>query len=439
MRRRTRAALIAGSLVLVVLLLVLVARFALPPQRVAGLILGQVGRALDLEITATGASEYRLRGKPMLVVRDVVARQPGARVAILRAARIHVALPWSTLRARGADLTATRIELDAPVLDLPALLAWLATRPPGERRIPTLTEGLRITDGRIRNDDWDVDGLHLDVPSLHPERLLRARVRGRYLDPPLQVPVDVSLALSRPAALLADAATGFATHGTITIERDDWRIPATVALSGPLQLSDDDLRIVPVRIGLAGRFQSLARDADAQDLPFALGLHGPLLFDEATWTLAPASVALRGERALPDFDARGALALGRRLVLRLDGTLTTWPEAWPALPPPIGQSSSPLPFVLDYAGDPGLSDVARLQLQRDATRFDGRFRAFDVVAWIDAREHGSPLPPIEGTLSAPRMEIAGAQLEGIEVILDEPTIDGESGGAGQDAGSGANR
>ena len=436
---RARTALVAGSLVLVVLLLVLVARFALPPQRVASLVLDQVGRALDLEITAAGSSEYRLRGTPMLVVRDVVARQPGAGVAILRADRIHVALPWSTLRARGADLTATRIELDAPVLDLPALQAWLATRPPGERRIPTLTDGVRITDGRIRNDDWDVDGLHLDVPSLHPERLLRARVRGRYLDPPLQVPVDVSMALSRPSALLANAPTGFAARGNVTVARNDWRIPAAVAISGPLQLGDDDLRIAPARIGLAGRFQSLPRDADAQDLPFALGLHGPLRFDVATWTLAPASVALRGERALPDFDARGALALGRRLVLQLNGMLATWPEAWPTLPPPIGQSSSPLPFVLDYAGDPGLSDVTRLQLQRDATRFDGRFRAFDVVAWIDAREHGSPLPPIDGTLSTPRMEIAGAQLEGIEVVLDETAIVGEDDPAGQDAGSGATR
>jgi len=439
MKARTRTALIAGLLVLMVLLLALVARFALPPQRVANLILGQVGRALDLEITATGTSEYRLRGTPMLVVRDLVARQPGAKVAILRAARIHVALPWSTLRARGADLTATRIELDAPVLDLPALQAWLATRSPGERRIPTLTEGVRITDGRIRNDDWDVDGLQLDMPSLHPERLLRARVRGRYVAPPLRVPVDLSVALSRPAALLADAPTGFAARGSITITRDDWRIPAAIALSGPLQLGDDDLRIAPARIGLAGRFQSLPRDADAQDLPFALGLHGPLIFDEATWTLAPASVALRGERALPDFDARGTLAVGRRLVLQLDGTLPTWPEAWPTLPPPIGQSSSPLPFVLDYAGDPGLSGVVRLQLRRDDTRFDGRFRAFDVVAWIDARKRGSPLPPIDGTLSTPRMEIAGAQLEGIEIILDEPAIDGEGGRAGQDAGSGANR
>ena len=34
-----------------------------------------------------------------------------------------------------------RVELDAPILDVPALQAWLATRPPSETRIPTLTHG----------------------------------------------------------------------------------------------------------------------------------------------------------------------------------------------------------------------------------------------------------------------------------------------------------
>jgi len=424
MERRKRTALVAGSLVLLVLLLGLALRFALPPDRVAGLILGQVGRALDLEITASGASEYRLRGTPMLVVRDVVARQPGAKAAILRAGRIHVALPWSTLRARGAELTATRIELDAPVLDLPALQAWLATRPPGERRIPTLTDGLRITDGRIDNSDWDVDGLDVDLPALFPEQPMRARLRGRYLDPPLRIPVDLAVAVVRPAALLGDAPTGFATRGRLIVARNDWQLPASVTLSGPLRIGGDHLQVVPARIGLAGRFQTLPRGPDATELSFALGLHGPLRFDEATWTLAPAGIALRGGELLPDFDARGAVALGRRMVLQLRGRIAAWPDAWPALPPPIGQSSSPLPFELDYAGDPSLAGITRLQLERDATRFEGRFRAFDVVDWIDAREHGSPLPPIDGTVTTPRMEIAGAQLEGVEITLDEPTIDG---------------
>ena len=81
-----------------------------------------------------------------------------------------------------------------------------------------------------------------------------------------------------------------------------------------------------------------------------------------------------------------------------------------------------MPFELDYAGDPGLSGITQLRLERDETRFHGRFRVFDVVGWIDAREQGSPLPPMDGSVSTPRVEVAGAQLEGVEIVLDEPTI-----------------
>lgn len=428
MERRKRYALLAIAIA-AVLLLVLAVRLALQPQRVASLVLGQVGRALDLEITASGASEYRLRGTPMLVVRDVVARQPGAATPILRASRIHVALPWSTLRGRGAELAATRVELDSPVLDLPALQAWLATRPPGERRLPTLSDGLRIRDGRVRSDDWTVDRLHVDLPSLHPEQPLRARLRGRYLDGPLRVPLDVAVALVRPASLLDGRRTGFATRGRIAVERADWRLAGSVVLSGPLLVDEDALRIVPAHIGIAARYRPLARDADAdadaRDLPFALGLHGPLRFDEATWTLAPAGVALRSTAdRLPAFDGHGALALGNRLVLQLRGALAQWPPGWPALPPPLGQSRSQVPFELDYSGGSDLSGIARLQLRRDGARFDGRFRAFEVTGWIDRRDAGSPLPPIDAVATVPRMEVAGSQLEGVEIVLDAPTVPG---------------
>ena len=35
---------------------------------------------------------------------------------------------------------------------------------------------------------------------------------------------------------------------------------------------------------------------------------------------------------------------------------------------------------------------------------------------------GSLLPPLQGSLSTPRLEIAGATLEGVEVGLDDPGI-----------------
>ena len=409
-RRRIVLIVIAVALLLLVLLL----RVALQPQHATRLILDQAGKALGLEITAS-SGEYRLRGTPQLVLHDVVAREPGG-TPLLRAKRIYLSLPWSTIRARGSELTVQRIELDGPRFDLPAYQHWVATRPPSARRIPTLTGGLRIRDGRIDNDDWKVDGIDADLPSLHPDRPAQARLRARYLDPPITIPVDLAVALSHPSALATGAATGFATRGRIAIERGEWRLPAMIALSGPLQLGKDDLRITPAHLGLAARYES-----GKTALPFALGLHGPLRFDEATWVLAPVGVALHGQGPIPTFNARGALALGRRLVLQLDGRIAQWPETWPVLPAPIGQSTSALPFVLHYIGRPDLSEIATLHLERDTTVFDGRFRLPDVVAWINA-DKLSPLPPLDGHVTTPRLEIPGAQLEGVEVSIDDPAL-----------------
>jgi hypothetical protein len=108
-------------------------------------------------------------------------------------------------------------------------------------------------------------------------------------------------------------------------------------------------------------------------------------------------------------------------VLQLDGRIAQWPETWPALPAPIGQSTSALPFVLHYIGRADLSEIATLHLERDATVFDGRFRLPDVMTWIDA-DKLSPLPPIDGHATTPRLDIPGAQLDGVEVGIDDPAL-----------------
>ncbi len=401
------------ALACLLLLAALALRIALRPENVARVVLQQAGAALGLEITAGGDAEYRLFGTPRLVLRDVVAREPGADAAILRAERIAIAVPWATLRSRGAALDVQRIELDAPVLDLPAFQAWQAKRPPAETRIPTLRRGLAIVGGRIRNDGWEIDGIEVDLPRLHPDEPVAAHVAGRYLDPPTRIGFDLHVAMTRPANHVGAAAVG-----EIEVAGADWRLPARIRLSGPLHLGDDELRITPARLAASASYV-----AGGNRLAFALGLHGPVRFDEATWTLAPVALALRGQGVLPRLDARGAIALGARLVLRLEGEMPGWNDAWPALPPPLGQSDAPLPFRLDYAGRPDASEVARLQLRRDATRFDGRFRLPEVLAWSDAAARGSPLPPLDGHVSTPRLEISGAQLEGVEIDIDDPAIE----------------
>ena len=422
-RRIGKRLLRLGAILTVILLaLLLLAGWLLQPQRAGGLLLKQLGNSLGLEIRA-GAIDYRLRGTPQLVLRDVVATRPGDPTALLRAERVFVSLPWRTLRARGADLTVQRLELDGPVLDLPALQRWLATRPAtAETRIPTLVDGLRITRGRIDNDNWRIEGLSIDVPSLHPERLLRARVRGRYLAPPVSIPADLAIAIAHPRRALAGQRTGIAGVGTVTVANADWQVASHVFLAGPLRLGKDSALVKPVRLGIAARYRSTSTT-----LPFRLGLHGPMAFNNATWRFVPASVFLDGDGAVPDAVARGSVSVGQRLVLHLDGRIAAWPEAWPALPAPLSASTSPMPFALDYRGTIDFADVAALELQRDATRFDARFRLPVVLAWLDAGAAGSPLPPLQGRLATPRMEVAGATLEGVEVELDDPGIPPKSG------------
>lgn len=410
-RRRWRRFFLIATTVL--LALALFGGWLLQPEQLVPLILDRTGKALSLEIAADAGATARLRDRPQLVVRNLVVREPGAKTAMLRADRLLISLPWSSVRSGGEEPTVERLELDAPVLDVPALQAWLAQRPPGEPpKIPTLTDGLRVVDGRIDNGAWRIEGIAIDLPALHPDRPARARIRGRYLDAPTSIVFDLAVAMTTPAN---DA--GVAVVGPLTLERGDWRIPATLTLSGPLHLGDDGITMTPAKFGVSARYVS-----GDTTLPFALGLHGPLRFDEATWVLAPVGVALRGEEPVPAFDAHGALALSRRLAIRLDGALPQWPSSWPALPAPVSNSTSPLPFALRYTGQPDLSDIAGLSLRRDATAFDGRFRLYDVLGWID-QTGGAPLPPLDGTLRSPKLEISGATLEGVRIVLDDEGID----------------
>ena len=87
----------------------------------------------------------------------------------------------------------------------------------------------------------------------------------------------------------------------------------------------------------------------------------------------------------------------------------------------MSSSTAPLPFVLRYTGQAELSDVAGLRLQRDATEFDSRFKLYEVLGWID-QAGGSPLPPLDGRLRSPELEISGAVLEGVDVVIDDEDV-----------------
>lgn len=419
MTRRSRTLLVAAILLLA---LTLGLRWLSRPQQVAGILLNRAGAALGLVITAQGTTQYTLRGTPMLVLREVTARQPDSRTPLLRARRVYVSLPWSTLRAMGDDLTVHRVELDSPRIDLVALQRWLDSRPPSEARLPTITDGVRVRDGELVADGWRVAGIDLDVPRLRADEPVRGHLRGRYLAAPLTVPFDLAIAITRPQILVRSGGGGFGANGRVTLQHaDGWRMPATIALSGPLQRGDDGWRLQPAHLGA-----DTAYITDKTRVPFVLGVHGPMSLREGL-QLSSAGLFVQGRGdadtdLVPTVRARGSLALDRELTLDLQGAIAQWPTSWPALPPPIGQSDSPLPFRVQYRGNTALEAPLALQLRRDDTRFDGRLRLPRMLGWIDRATTDSPLPPLAGTLSTPRVEVSGAVLEGVEVEFVDDEI-----------------
>lgn len=396
------AAVLAGALLL---------RGLLNPAYLVPAVLDLAGKSLGLEISASGIGEYRLRGSPQLIARNVIAREPGAKTPVLTAERVFISVPWSTLRARGRDLVAKRVELDAPVLDVAALQAWQSRRPPSDTPLPSLAKGIGIVRGQVVGNAWKIGDLDADLQSLAPTKPLRAHLRGRYQGNGIAAPIDVHATLTRPAS-----GAGIGVVGQIALEGATWRFPSQVTLSGKLR-TESGLHLQRAVLAAKSRYVS-----GSTSLPFAIGIAGPLQFGGGGLSLRPAGLALRGQDAMPTLDAFGGFSSGDGLRIDLAGSLADWPAAWPALPPPLGRSTSPLPFVLAYDGPGNLSGIAALKLQRDDTRFDGRFHLFEVMDWIDAGAQGSPLPPVAGTLRTPQLEISGSTLEGVEIQVEDPSM-----------------
>lgn len=412
--RWLRLLLIALVLAIVAALLVQV---LLPPERALRLVLARLEPTLGLRITFEGDVEYRLRGTPQLVVRDVSIVSTGpdtSDVPMLHADRMLLSLPWKTIRSRGTDLEITRVELDAPHLHLPSLLRWLDARPPGDGKVPTITDGVRIVRGRLDGDGWYVDGLALDLPALQADRAIDARIAGTAHLDALEAPFRLQLHADR-----AVDARVLQARGTLALVHAAGRLDTT--LQADATRIDADMpgfALSPLRIALDARWQGT--DA-AEPLPFVLGLHGALHVGGAgnAMGFAPMGIALRGGGVVPDVITGGRVALGDRLTLALDGRIAAWPDAWPTLPPPLSDSIQPMPFALRYDGPSDASAPIALRLEHEHARFDGEARIAAMLGWFDALATGSPLPPLRGQLSADRVEVSGAVLEGVEITFDD--------------------
>ena len=403
----------AIALVVVVVLLLLAAaalRWAISPQVLGPRMMALAGQATGLELDAE-QFDYRLRGTPQLVVRGMTARLPGGAEPLLEAERVFVSVPWSTLRSRGANLLITRIEIDDPRVQLQPTLSWWAQRPRGDGPLPTLAEGLHVRQGQLQADGWAIEDLSIQLPRFAPQARLGADVSGRYLAETLRAPFRLHVAMTRP-----ETGAGIGVAGTFTLQAERWELPARAVLSTRLEELP-----AGAGFGLAGlRASASAQHVTAdQTSPFALGLAGEGTFAGGTLTLDPAAIALRGQNLIPRLHGRGHLAVGQQLALAMMGEIERWPSAWPTLPAPFDDPDTPLPFELTYRGAPNLDEPLQLQLARDQARFEGRLRLPEVLAWMDGIASGSPLPPLEGRLVAPHVDIAGASLHGVEITIQD--------------------
>ncbi len=408
--RRRRWLFLLAVLVAAGLGLALSVRVLLPPERALHLVLERLGPALGLELTFDGTVDYRLRGTPQLEVRNVVARMPGETTPLLRADRVLVSLPWSTIRSRGAELEIARIELDAPSVHLSALLRWLDARPPGDGRVPAFTEGLRIRNGVVDADGWRIEALMLELPALHPDRAVDARVAGTAVSAAVSAPFQLHVRADRLVELRTLDA-----NGSVTLRLPSGRLDT--------RLQFDATRIEPAAPGLHLAPVRLAADAHwrarATSLPFAFGLQGRLAVDAGRFELAPVGIATRAEGPVPTLAAGGRLVVDDALQLALDGRIARWPEAWPALPAPLAGSDVPMPFALRYAGPAGFDAPLALRVEHAGARFDGHARVPAVLQWLDAIDTGSPVPPLQGRLTAPRVALPGAMLEDLQIEFDD--------------------
>lgn len=368
--RRARRRLIALSvLVALVLLGWWWVDRQLEPQRLAATVLAQAGKSLQLDLRFSGEPEYAFRPEPRLLLPQLAVRDPVTNQVILSARRAEVSLPWTSVT--GDSTRITRIELDQPLLDLPGLRAWQARRPPRPFELPTLTHGLEVRAGRVRDHAFSIAELDLELPRLQAGLPAEATAAGLYLQGDTRVRARLHLTAATPGL-----ASRYTLSGSGTLERS----PAP--------------------------------------LPFKLQARGQYRFAEGEVLLSAAPLAITAASPLPTATGDLQLSLGERLDATFAGQLQEWPEDWPSLPSPLSEDARQLPLRLRYLGSSDLGDPLALQVEKAATRLDASVRVAELSAWA-SRPDASPLPPLTGQLRTPKMDLGGIELEGVQVELRE--------------------
>lgn len=183
MTRRWRIALlgVAGVLAALLLAAVIGVYWLLQPDRFTASLQAQAS-AIGLELHLASPAQPTLFPRPALELQGITLNEPEANMPILLAARGRLALPWSTLF--GGPTVISRLEIDAPRVDVNALQAWIAGLPAADAarppQIPRIGTGIVINRASVvRGNDILLQNLTLETGQLNPGKPFSLDVTAR--------------------------------------------------------------------------------------------------------------------------------------------------------------------------------------------------------------------------------------------------------------------
>ncbi len=339
----------------------------LEPTRLTHTVLGKLGKELNLTFQFEGVPSYAMKPEPRLVLPNFQVINPADGKIFLTAKRVEISLPWSTILGDTPHIT--RIEADEPVLTLPGLLAWQATRPPTPFKVPTFTSGLKINNGQLIDNGYSISQIQLSLPHLEDQKEIEAKVSG----------------------LFRQGKTSIGFDGPLTIAKAGLNSEFMLESKGELNFGD-------------------------KPLPYQIKTQGTFAILEKSFDINSKTLSWMGESPLPNLQANLNLSVGDNLKIDSNGIISEWPKDWPTLPAPLNQQTKNIPYQLNYAGKLDFSDAIALKLDIDKSQFSSSIRIADMQQWIEQTD-GSPLPPLQGKFDTPIIQLDGVRLEGVSIEI----------------------
>ncbi len=143
-------------------------RAVLQPERLGALLVDRIAAHSGLVVATGEPARLGLWPRLHLALVDLDMRRAAAAPAMLRVARIDVALPLSILWR--ADSEIGRVDVHGPLLDLDELGLWLNAAaddgPPAPTTLPNLAAALHVRNGRLQSGEFALDGLDIDLSPL---------------------------------------------------------------------------------------------------------------------------------------------------------------------------------------------------------------------------------------------------------------------------------